>query len=201
MEKTMTPEESLQIIQRSISHSRKNLKEGSFYYILWGWAMILGSLSNYGVLRYYLQNESYEGLWWKSMITWLVFIGIAIVIQLVRVSRSASRHVVKTHLDRYIITLWLSSGVLMSLMVFLSFKVDAYPVPFILAVTALATFVSGMMVRFTPLIAGGIIFLISAIIAIYLQGTEQLLVFAGAMVLGYLIPGYMLRTIKNGEDV
>ena len=32
MKDTMTPEESLQIIQKTISNSRKNMREGSFYY-------------------------------------------------------------------------------------------------------------------------------------------------------------------------
>ena len=201
MAETMTPEESLRIIQKSISHSRKNLREGSFYYLLWGWALILGSLTNYGVLKYYLAKEDYEGLWWKSLVVWFVFILITILIRLVQVSRSSRRLIVKTHLDRYITTLWISSGVIIALMVFLSIKVETPPVAFILGVTSLATFVSGMMVRFTPLVIGGIIFLVSAVVTIYLPGPEQLLVCAGAMVLGFIIPGFMLRTIKNGEHV
>ncbi len=201
MEKTMTPEESLQIIQKTITHSRKNMREGSFYYVLWGWALILGALSNYAVLEYYIRKQVYVGLWWKSILTWIIFISFAFVVQLVKSSRSTRNNVVKTHLDRYISTLWLCSGVIMSLMVFLSFKVGTYPTPFIMAITALATTVSGMMVRYTPLIVGGLVFLAASIVAMYVQRTEQLLVFAAAMVLGYLIPGYMLRSIKNGEDV
>ena len=52
MEKTLTPEESLRIIQRSISNSRRNMREGSFYYLLWGWSLILASLANYFLIRY-----------------------------------------------------------------------------------------------------------------------------------------------------
>ncbi len=201
MKDTMTPEESLQIIQKTISNSRKNMREGSFYYLLWGWGLILASLSNYAVLRYYITKEAYASLWWKSLLTWMIYIGIAMIIQYVHTTRASRKEKVFTHLDRYITTLWLSSGAIMALMVFFAFKVDSYPVPFILGITALATFVSGMMVRYTPLIVGGVIFLISAILAMYVGGLEQLLVFAGAMILGYLIPGYMLRTIKNGSDV
>ena len=197
----MTPEESLQIIQKTISNSRKNMREGSFYYLLWGWTLILASLSNYAVLKYYIAKEAYAGLWWKSCLIWMIYVGIAMVIQYVQIARSSRRKMVITHLDRYITTLWLSSGVIMALMVFFAFKVDSYPVPFILGITALATFVSGMMVRYSPLIVGGIIFLGASVVAMCIGGLEQLLVFAGAMILGYLIPGYMLRTIKNGSDV
>ena len=65
----------------------------------------------------------------------------------------------------------------------------------------MATAVSGLMVRFRPLIIGGLVFLVAAIVSIYLRGTEQLLVLAIAMVFGYLIPGYILRSSKNGDDV
>ena len=201
MEKTMTPEESLQIIRKTISNSRKNMREARFYYVLWGWAFILASLCNYAMLKYYIQRESYGALWWKSLIIWVVFVAIAMVIQRIKVTRKPVGGKVVTHLDQYITILWLSAGVIMALMVFFAFKVDSYPVPFILGIVALATFVSGMMVKYTPLVVGGIIFLVSAVLAIYLGGLEQLLVFAGAMVLGYLIPGYMLRTINNGDDV
>lgn len=89
----------------------------------------------------------------------------------------------------------------MGLMAFLSLKLDAYPTPFILGVTAMATAVSGMMIRFRPLVAGAVIFLAAAVVSSFLKGTDQLLVFAVAMGLGYLIPGYLIRTIKNGDHV
>ena len=47
MEKNLTPEESLQIIRKFVVYSRRNLREGSFYYLLWGWALILAGLANY----------------------------------------------------------------------------------------------------------------------------------------------------------
>ena len=177
------------------------MREASFYYVLWGWVLILASIANYAMLKYYIRNEMYEGLWWKSCIIWLVFVAAATVIQRIKLARSSGGEKVVTHLDRYITTLWLSSGGIMVLMVFFAFKADSYPVPFILGITALATFVSGMMVKYIPLIVGGIIFLASAVVSMYVGGLEQLLIFAGAMILGYLIPGYMLRTIKNGDDV
>ena len=67
MKKTLTPEESLQIIQKSILNSRKNMREGSFYYLLWGWALILASLANYFLIRNFLGKEQYEGIWIRSL--------------------------------------------------------------------------------------------------------------------------------------
>ena len=201
MEKTLTPEESLQIIQKSISNSRKNMREGSFYYLLWGWALMLASLANYFLINHYVSSEQYDVIMLRSLITWGIFVFGAMIIQFVVISRSREKKIVITHLDRYIKIVWISAGLLMGLMVFLSLKVNAYPTPFILGVTAMATSVSGLMVRFRPIIIGGVVFLVAAIVSIFLTGTQQLLVFAVAMVLGYLIPGYILRSSKNGDDV
>ncbi len=201
MEKTLTPEESLQIIQRSISNSRKNMREGSFYYLLWGWALILASLANYFLIRRLIALERYDDIMLMSLLAWGVFIVAAMIIQFVYLSRKGKMGWVITHLDRYIKIIWIAAGLLMVLMTFLSLKVDAYPTPFILGVTAMATAASGLMVRFRPLVMGAIVFLAAAVISSYLSGTDQLLVFAVAMVLGYLVPGYIIRTSKNGSDV
>jgi len=201
MDKTLTPEESLQIIQKSISNSRKNMREGSFYYLLWGWALILASLANYFLIRNLIVQERYDEIMLMSLLAWGVFLIAAMIIQFVYLSRKGKKGRVITHLDRYIKIIWIAAGLLMGLMTFLSLKVNAYPTPFILGVTAMATAVSGLMVRFRPLVVGAMVFLVAAVISSFLSGTEQLLVFAVAMVLGYLIPGYIIRSLKNGDHV
>ncbi|MCK5462749.1 MAG: hypothetical protein KAI95_07020 [Bacteroidales bacterium] len=201
MEKTLTPEESLRIIQKSISNSRKNMREGSFYYLLWGWALILASLANYFLIRYLIGQERYDDIMLMSLLAWGVFIIVAMIIQFVYQSRVSKRERVVTHLDRYITIVWITAGLLMGLMAFLSLKIDSYPTPFILGVTAMATAVSGLMLRFRPLVIGAVIFLAAAVISSFMRGTDQLLVFAVAMALGYLIPGYIIRSLKNGDSV
>ena len=85
-------------------------------------------------------------------------------------------------------------------MVFFCYNHSILPVPFIMIIIALATFVSGMTVRFRPLVAGGIVFAIGSVVAFYME-MEQLPVFAVTTVFGYIIPGYMLRSLKLSEDV
>ncbi len=201
MEKTLTPEESLRIIQKSISNSRRNMREGSFYYLLWGWALIGASLVNYFLIRQLIRLERYDEIMLKSLLAWGVFILAAMIIQFVRQSGASKKERVVTHLDRYITILWVTAGVLMGLMTFLSLRLDAYPTPFILGVTAMATAVSGLMIRFRPLVIGAFVFLAAAVISSFLRGTDQLLVFAVAVCLGYLVPGYLIRRVKNGNNV
>jgi hypothetical protein len=177
------------------------MREGSFYYLLWGWALILASLANYFLIRHLIRLERYDDIMLRSLLAWGVFILAAMIIQFVYQSRSSKPERVVTHLDRYITIVWVTAGLLMGLMAFLCLKLDAYPTPFILGVTAMATAASGLMIRFRPLIMGAVVFLSAAVLASYLKGTDQLLVFAIAVALGYLIPGYIIRTSKNGSDV
>ena len=177
------------------------MREGSFYYLLWGWALILASLANYFLISRLIRLERYDEIMLKSLLAWGVFILAAMIIQFVYQGRSRKKERVVTHLDRYITIVWVTAGLLMGLMAFLSLRLDAYPTPFILGVTAMATAVSGLMIRFRPLVIGALIFLAAAVLSSFLRGTDQLLVFAVAVCLGYLIPGYLIRTIKNGHNV
>jgi hypothetical protein len=197
-EKAMTPEESLQIIQKSISTSRKNMKSGSFYYLLWGWVLLFSSLLCYFVLRYLIRNEIYEYMYLKSLLCWLIPIVIGYVIQFIQKGRQRNKQLVRTYIDRYLTILWASAGVTFVLMVVICYLLDVYPTPFILSGVGLVTFVSGNMIRYTPLMIGGLISAAAAVVAVITPGLGQLLVFAVVILLGYLLPGYLLR-FSNGE--
>jgi hypothetical protein len=54
-------------------------------------------------------------------------------------------------------------------------------------------FISGGAVKFQPLVIGGIINWILGIAAFYVGFEIQLLLIASAVLLGYIVPGYMLK--------
>lgn len=200
-EKTMTPEESLQIIQRAILHSRNNLREGSFYYLLWGWVLLFASILCYFVLCYFLERQIYQGLYWKALASWIIPIVIGFIIQWIYKARNIRKDLVRSQIDRYLTSIWAAAGVIFALMVLISYILDVYPTPFILAVMGLTTFISGIMVRFNPLMFGGVIFALASIVSVFVPDLYQLIVFACSIVIGYLIPGYLLKISKNGNHV
>jgi hypothetical protein len=61
----------------------------------------------------------------------------------------------------------------------------------------MATFISGTVIRFKPLIAGGILFGAVSVASIFVPPLSQLLLVAISLVLGFLIPGYLLKTAKE----
>jgi hypothetical protein len=92
--------------------------------------MILAALINYLV-----SIEKFNRIGFMSLGTWLAYVLGANVIHWVRLGRERKREKVKTHLDRYIMTIWIAAGILICLMVFLSFRNGETPTPHILGVT------------------------------------------------------------------
>ena len=69
---------------------------------------------------------------------------------------------------------------------------NAYP--FFILFYGLGTFVSGRVLKFRPLVIGGIFNWALAIISVYVHFDYQLLIAAAAILTSYIIPGYLLRS-------
>jgi hypothetical protein len=69
--------------------------------------------------------------------------------------------------------------------------------PLIISLYGLGTFVSGGVLKFKPLIIGGIACWIISIIAFLVPPMTVLLLTALSVVVSYLIPGYMLKARKG----
>jgi len=66
--------------------------------------------------------------------------------------------------------------------------------PFFILFYGLGTFISGRILKFSPLVIGGIFNWILAIVCTYIDFDYQLLVAAAAILTSYIIPGYLLRS-------
>lgn len=65
--------------------------------------------------------------------------------------------------------------------------------PIMLAIYGMPIFLSGVILRFTPLILGGIGCWVLSTIAPIVQYDYQLLLVPAAMLIAWIIPGYLLR--------
>ena len=84
-------------------------------------------------------------------------------------------------------------GFVVTMIITLIAVVPANPNPFVLLLAGLATFITGGICEFRGFIIGGVIFWISAIVSFQLGVQASLLVYALAMFLGYIVPGYSLK--------
>ena len=64
-----------------------------------------------------------------------------------------------------------------------------------------ATFMSGILLRFTPLIFGAVTMWVGAVVCMLLTPDEHVLVQGVATILGYLVPGYWLNHQSRNRHV
>ncbi|MDZ4810068.1 MAG: hypothetical protein SGI96_17670, partial [Bacteroidota bacterium] len=69
--------------------------------------------------------------------------------------------------------------------------------PFFIMLYGLGTFVSGSIIRFRPLVIGGIVAWALAIGSTLVSYDYQMLFGAAAILVSYIIPAYMLRSRNN----
>jgi hypothetical protein len=189
-EKVMTGEDSLRIITEMINKTKTNIRQGSFHLIFWGWLILLCSLGQY------LLSE-FTGFQTPWRIWLLVFPGI--FVSMFYGWKNGRKLHVHTYADTIYLFTWTGFVIVaLILMLFLHNNGEMMP-QFILLITGLPTFISGFIVKFRPLILGGIAFWILSLVAYFVGPAIAPVIVPIAMLTGYLIPGYMLRR-KDSHD-
>ena len=181
-----SPQESLDLITSMINRAKGNVQKNSFYFLLWGWTIMVCNLGIYIMIRFL---EMHDPFW-----IWLLTVPAALVSGLYGRKQEQSR--TTSHLDNINKWLWIGFGVICFTIVIFGFKINYQINPVIICMSAVPTFVSGIMLKFKPLIIGGLLFWISGIILFMLPMEEQFLAAALAIASGYLVPGYLLKA-KN----
>jgi hypothetical protein len=193
-EKQMTPEESLNLIGEVISNTRSNLKTDSFFFLLWGWLIVVASLIEALVLWNAGRMNDWKNVNLLSGISWGGLVVIGWIIQFFYIKKHYVKRGYKTFFERVIAYLWIVSVIIIFLMVYVAGTRHESPEPYILAAITIPTVITGIMTRFKPLIVGGLFFILFAVIAVNIQPAYfKSIVSAVALICGYLIPGYMLR--------
>lgn len=195
MEKNqLTPKESLEVIQQMIAASRQNFADKAIYMIVWGVVLIVACLVNYVLLFIDLEAQTRSN---SIIVTWIGLPILAGIWSYIIGCRQTNKKNAKTHIDNLLRKMWFGYGIALFFIIFFCADAHRSPIPFILLLTGFATFVFGLGVKYTPFIIGSICFTLFAIVAYWASlNTEtahyQLLIFGGAIVVGYLIPGLLL---------
>ena len=193
-EKQMTPEESLNLIGEVISNTRNNLRTDSFFFLLWGWLIVVASLIEALVLWNAGRMNDWKNVNLLSGISWGGLVVIGWIIQFFYIKRYYVKRGYKTFFERVISYLWIISVIIIFLIVYVSGIRHESPEPYILAAITIPTVTTGIMTRFKPLIVGGLLFIVFAVIAVHIQPAYlKSVVSAVALICGYLVPGFMLR--------
>ena len=198
MEKeNLTPEESFVIINRAIANFKMNYRESSHVFLLWGWILTLASISNFIILK--LMN-SWEALANKGFLilgNWVVFILIGSIILYFIVRKEKKEKKVHSQIDRFIDKLWWVTAASFVIAIILCFRLEIEPPSLMLLVAGIATTTTGLVIRFKPLIFGGMSFFIFSLASTFVTNEYLALVVSAALICGYLIPGYLLKAAKE----
>lgn len=184
----LTPQQSLDMITALINQAQGKMRKNSFYFLLWGWTVALANFGMYGLMRFTDYAHPYI-VWTLTIPAW--------IITMIYGSRQDKQAAVSTHLDKINMWLWICYGITILPVVFFMSKINYNLNPIILTITAVPTFLTGIMLRFRPLLYGGINFWIFGIICFLVDNQTQYLVGGFAILLGYLVPGYLLKNIHE----
>lgn len=183
----LTAAQSLDIIASMIREAKSNIRSNYFFFLFWGWVV---AAANLGV--FVLQKLGIE----QPYLMWAITIP-AWIYTLVRMFRGKRTQRVTTHFDRISRWLWMSFGLVIFTLVFFGFKINYQLNAVVLVVAAIPTVVSGVILKFPALIAGGAVFWVCGVVNFLVPMETQSLIGAIAIVCGYLIPGYKLKS-KEG---
>ena len=182
-EPMMTEQEILLVIQQMIQSAKQEFYDKSFYYLLWGWLVFIASIGQFAL--------SSIGIAHSEMVWMLMPLGG--IITAIYSRREKSKEKVKTYFDEF------NRHALVAFMVSLfivlgsgqKLQINCYPM--LIMVYGGWLYISGGALRFKPLMIGGVINWALAIAAFFVGFEIQLLLLAAAVLLGYIIPGYLLK--------
>ncbi len=186
MEPEFNEQNSLQLIESMINRAKDNFSENGTLYLLWGIVVfICGMLQFIGIHFFEYQHTEY--IWF---LTWAV-----VIYQVIFLSKKREKEKVKTYTADILKYVWICFVVCMFLLIFILISQKAYYSinPAILVLYAVPTFLSGIILRFRPLVYGAVSCWLLAAGSIFVSGEYQLLFICAAVLLAWIIPGILLR--------
>ena len=181
--------ESLKVIQAMINKAKDQFSENGHLYLVWGWAILICSIAHFVLIRFF--DYQYASMIW--MLTW-----VAVIYQTYYLWKQEKRKEVRTYTDHIIGWVWITFVILMFLFgvlfsIALGKQYYQYMNVGFLALYGMPTFLSGITLRFKPLIYGGITCWLLSIIACFIPYQFHLLLLGLSVIIAWIVPGYILK--------
>lgn len=192
-EKLMTEKESMELITSMINKAKSRFHESGFLYLLWGWVVLICCIVEFTASHFFNVRNAYY-IWY---ITWAVLVYQIFFLRKKRKARKLTTYT--EDINRYV---WIVFGICELLLVFILLLFKKYEVinPVVIVLYGMPIFLSGIILKFKPLIVGGTCCWIIAGISPFIDIEFQLLLTAGAIICGWIIPGYLLRQKFKKEN-
>lgn len=190
-DRKMEAAESLELIGRMIENTRSRIARNSGRPLLaWGYATVLTTLVVWGAVAYF-QDPRWNYLWLLLPVLGWLLMGL-----------TRGKHTegeARTFVDRVIGNVWFvmgSTALFVSLLTL--FTPMRLPILFIiLLIMGMGTAVTGLIIRFTPTIVGGIAAIVLAPCTLLACNMWQPLLFIAGFVVMMIVPGHILNHTSN----
>lgn len=190
MDQDLTPEQSLKLIESMIGQAKKSFHRMSFYFLLWGVLLTLAMVAQ--LITSHLAPGK-EG--WG----WVMASVVGAIASAVHGACESRRELAETLADRVLMWLWIGFMVtLFGTMAGAGIAGYSTPAGSIMLLTGLPTFTTGQMLRFRPLIAGGVLFWVLGAISFHVDPMWVGILNIAGMVFGYIVPGIILKRQEDG---
>ena len=186
-ERNITEKESLHLIQQMIQVAKEEHRENGDGWLIWGWLLFLASISS--AILAYVEIRGYIAWIWIGILV----IGLVIYLVFHVLTRRDER--VKTYVQELLDRIGAGFFISLFAIVAAGFILNSsYSFGYYYILYAFWMFIHGSAIRFRPLIIGAYVNWLAAIAIFLLHDLAQIMaVSAIAVLIGYLIPGYMLR--------
>ena len=182
----LSPQESLLLIQSMIDKSKLSFSDNSFYFLFWGWLVFFACIAQF-VLKVWLQYPYHFIVWWTMP--------VGGIITAIYGNRQAKKEKVKTYVGDAMDFVWTAIAFAFIVLVLINIAGGYWENAFTyyILLYAIGTYVTGKFIKFKPLVIGGCINFVLAVICSKLLFDYQLLMGATAILISYIIPGHLLR--------
>ena len=188
--------ESLAIIDEMIKKAKNHFSEDGSLYLFWGWLILFCSLGHY--LLYHFKISSQPWAIWG--LTW---VGAAYMVIHTRKARRNNK--VKTYTEEMIADVWITFAILMVVSAIVLGRVitdyHRYNFLVVLICYGMPTFLSGFILKFQPLIWGGLFCWVLAFAAGYVDFHYHPLLTSLAVIVAWIVPGYILKSRSRKQKL
>lgn len=190
-EKALSSVESIEIIKSMIAESREGYESnGGYQFLLWGYISLIISVPIY--------IADINGHYWAHWF-WFMIPIIGFPTTLFLIARETKR--VTTFVDKFTSATWIIVGsVAVLLPIALSFSAEeslrGMSIPFEALILGMGTAISGLVIKFKPLIFGGITAIIISMIMLIVMD-HFIILFMALFIISMIIPGHLIMYQKK----
>lgn len=184
----LSTRDSLQLIEQMINKAQNRFSENGHLYLLWGWVVLICSITSFVAIYFYNNGKVLMYVWMLTIPT--------VVYQMIYLARAKKNTTVRTYTDEinsYVWLVFVIMGFLVGIIIGRSGQPQLFN-PLILMLYGMPTFLSGVILKFTPLRMGAISCWILALVSVFIPYQFSFLLLAVAVITTWIIPGYLLRS-------